>query len=326
MHIALVIESQIPVFAYGGTERVAWDLGKGLAEMGHQVTFLAGHGSSSCSFAKVIHIDKTRPVHEQVPKTVDLIHFHSILSDECETPHLVTQHAHADLNAKLPLNTVFVSQNHAFRHGSDQFVHNGLDWSSYRSPSFKQKTAKRYHFLGKASWRVKNVKGAINIALRAGVELDVLGGTRFNLKRGIRLTFSPRIHFHGMVGGSQKFDLLNQSNGLIFPVRWNEPFGLAVIESMYFGCPVFATPYGALPEIVTPDCGLLSHSVSALVNGIQNASYTPQASHERARDCFNHLRMTSDYLTKYQFILGGQPLHHVNPQLTEHPKQMNLID
>ena len=44
--------------------------------------------------------------------------------------------------------------------------------------------------------------------------------------------------------------LLNASRGLIFPVRWHEPFGLAVIESLYFGCPVFATPYGALPELV----------------------------------------------------------------------------
>jgi hypothetical protein len=61
-----------------------------------------------------------------------------------------------------------------------------------------------------------------------------------------------------MVGGQVKLDLLQGSRGLIFPVLWHEPFGLAVIESLYFGCPVYATPYGALPELVPPACGVLS--------------------------------------------------------------------
>ena len=69
---------------------------------------------------------------------------------------------------------------------------------------------------------------------------------------GLRFTLSQRIRFHGMVAGERKSALLRQSSGLIFPVVWHEPFGLAVVESLYMGAPVFATPYGALPEIVTP--------------------------------------------------------------------------
>ncbi|MEF9931013.1 MAG: glycosyltransferase, partial [Bacteroidales bacterium] len=54
-----------------------------------------------------------------------------------------------------------------------------------------------------------------------------------------------------MIGGEQKLNILKESKGLIFPVIWNEPFGLAITESLYCGAPVFGTPYGSLPELIT---------------------------------------------------------------------------
>ena len=129
----------------------------------------------------------------------------------------------------LPLNTVFLSRNHAERHGAETFVYNGLEWSDYGVPNWE--TPRRYfHFLGNAAWRVKNVRRAIEVVRGMhGERLMVLGGTRLNIKMGFRLTLSPKIHFAGMVGGEEKLRLLNGSKGLIFPVRWHEPFGLAVI-------------------------------------------------------------------------------------------------
>ena len=40
MHILIASKTQIPVVTYGGTERVIWDLGRGLVELGHRVTYL----------------------------------------------------------------------------------------------------------------------------------------------------------------------------------------------------------------------------------------------------------------------------------------------
>lgn len=39
MHILFVNQAPIPVFAYGGTERVIWDLGKSLVKLGHRVSY-----------------------------------------------------------------------------------------------------------------------------------------------------------------------------------------------------------------------------------------------------------------------------------------------
>ena len=108
-----------------------------------------------------------------------------------------------------------------------------------------------------------------------------------NLKMGIRITLDPRIRFAGMVGGEQKNQLINGSLAPLFPVRWNESFGLAVVESLYFGCPVVGTPYGSLPELVTPEFGFLSNKKSELVEALSHVEeYDRKKCHEYICDNF----------------------------------------
>ena len=324
MHILLANKAPIPVFAYGGTERVVWDLGKMLVQMGHRVTYLVPAGSS-CDFAHVMAIDPGKGWHEQIPADVDIAHFQFDPEFAADTqpdcPYVVTEHGNARAGWPLPRNTVFVSRDHAARYGSTSYVHNGLDWAAYGPVDWTQPRS-HHHFLGKAAWRVKNVKGAIQVARRAGVELAVMGGTRLNLRRGFRFTLSRHVQFYGMVGGAQKTQLLNASNGLIFPVRWHEPFGLAVIESLYFGCPVFATPYGALPELVPADCGRLSVQADDLVEAVRTHSFDRQACHARAVDHFSAARMAQDYLQKYQQVLDGEFLNPVQPAIQGEARQL----
>lgn len=314
MNILLVHNAPIPVEKYGGTERVIWDLGKTLARLGHQVTFLVPAGST-CDFAKVQHIDPQKNWNEQIPQKTDVAHFQFNPEMELDYPFLMTEHGHSNKLVSLPKNTIFLSKKHAQCYGSTAFVYNGLDWASYGAVDFSQKR-KDYHFLGKAARRLKNVRGAIHVAHLAGVELDILGGERLNLKGGFRWTLSPRIHFHGMVGGKEKLQLLNSSRGLIFPVRWHEPFGLAIIESLYFGCPVFGTPYGALPELVPPECGLLSAKASDLANAINQKEYDARACHAQALK-FSAENMAADYLRIYEQIFEGESLHLETPRTIE---------
>lgn len=322
MHILFVNKAPIPVFAYGGTERVIWDLGKSLVQLGHQVSYLVPEGSR-CEFARVIPIRTDLSWREQVPKGVDLVHFqfNPESADEIKLPYLVTQHGNSTEAVPLPRNTVFVSRNHAERHGSTEYVYNGLDWDVYGPVDFTRPRS-CFHFLGKAAWRVKNVQGAIDVATDAGVELLVMGGDRLNIKRGFRFTWSRRVKFAGMVGGPLKLELLNASRGLIFPVLWHEPFGLAVIESLYFGCPVFATPYGALPELVPQDCGVLSASRSLLAEAVRHRAFDAQDCHRHAVQNFSALAMARGYLEKYARILDGETLNLAAPAMTANPKAL----
>ncbi len=326
MKILIVHRAVIPVHLYGGIERVIWDLGKELVKIGHEVTYLVKQGSS-CDFAKLIFMDESLEIIEQIPNDVDLVHFHFVPPrlDEIKKPYLVTIHENIITTDDFDRNSVFVSRNHAERHGSTSFVYNGLDWNSYAKPNFTKKR-RHFHFLGKAAWRVKNVKGAIQVIKKTSSErLRVLGGVRFNIKMGLRFTLSPRVSFYGMVGGKEKEDLLNASKGLIFPVRWHEPFGLAIIESLYFGCPIFGTPYGALPEIVGEDFGVLSNKMDELAAAIENSEiFEPELCHEYALSTFNSRRMAIAYLEKYEKILSGEKLNETAPKLENIPNEKFL--
>ena len=323
MHVLLINNSPIPVYGYGGTERVIWDLGKTLVRLGHQVSYLVPAGSH-CDFGRVLPIDTARPWAEQIPDDVDIAHFQFNPHVELDRPYLVTEHGNARKPKPLPRNTVFLSRNHASRYGSAEYVYNGLDWEAYGPVDFERPRS-RYHFLGKAAWSVKNVRGAIKVAKLAGVELDVLGGDRFQFKRGFRFTFSRQIHFHGMVGGEQKFNLLNGSRGLILPVRWHEPFGLAIIESLYFGCPVFSTPYGALPELIGPEYGALASTAQELADAIRSRVFDARACHAYAKQRFHARAMAETYVRVYERILDGEQLHQQAPLMQGQARKLPWV-
>lgn len=323
MRIGIVHSGVIPARTYGGTERVIWGLGKALAEMGHDVTYFVKEGSS-CPFTNVVFLDFPIEQPDRLCDGLDLIHFQfdPKLEGELPIPHLVTIHGNSRDHRSYDINSVFVSEDHASRHGSSAYVHNGLDWEDYGSVNLN-KSGYRAHFLAKAAWKVKNVKGAIDVITYAkGWRLDVLGGHRLNLNMGFRFTITPKVNFHGMVGGEKKQQLIRSSRALIFPVRWSEPFGLAIIESLYHGCAVFGTPYGSLPELVPRDVGLLSTDRQTLSDGLQDIdSFRPERCHAYARDVFDHRTMAASYVQYYEQILGGETINSNPPSLTDIPEK-----
>jgi len=317
MKILIVANGTIPVRLYGGTQRVVWGLGKELAKSGHRVSYLVAPGSS-CDFAEILPYDSTLPIHKQIPGDVDIIHFNVLLPglEKLTKPYVITMHGNVNSLHEFDQNTIFISNSHAARYGSDCYVYNGLDWAEYTKPSFSA-TRKHFHFLGKASWKLKNVQGAIDIIKRTRSErLKVMGGVRFNLNMGLRFTFTPRAQFYGMVGGKEKDALLQHSKGLLSPVRWHEPFGLSIIESLFYGCPVFGTPYGSLPEIVTEDVGFLSRSCDKIVRELQDIEkYSNSHCHDYAVEKFNSGRMADAYISKYEQVFAGEKLNPLSPQL-----------
>lgn len=308
---------------YGGTERVIWWLGKELVRLGHRVTYIVAAASQS-PFANVILYDPAIPLNQLIPADVDVVHLHHAANEKPLKPYLVTMHGNINELYPLDINTVFVSRNHAERFGSNCFVHNGIDPADYGKPTL---TGKRnaIHFLGDAAWRVKNVRGAISIARKARVPIDVIGGHRFNFNMGIRLTFDPNARFHGMKGGHAKNELLDQSKALLFPVLWHEPFGLAIVESLYFGCPVIATPYGSLPELVPWTVGFLSSNSNELINAVKNVGiFDAQVCHDHVLQNFTAATMTQNYLRLYEQVASGASLNAVAPMLRQVQKEKFL--
>jgi glycosyltransferase involved in cell wall biosynthesis len=314
MKIVLVHNGIIPVTGYGGIERVIWNLGKELVKQGHKVIYLVPE-NSACTFADVIKLNPTESIEKQIPVDVDLVHFHFQPFKEPKMPYLVTIHGNLAANTSFFRNTCYVSQNHAERHNSSVYIYNGLDWSEYGLPDFNMNRT-HVHFLGKAAWKVKNVRGAIRLAAANHYPIRILGGWRVNFKMGFRLTLSSWAKFHGMVDGTEKFKLLNSSKAMINPVLWHEPFGLAIIESLYFGCPVLGTQFGSLPELIGNEYGFLSNSEDELIHAFERIdSFDRKKCHEYVLKKFNSVKMTENYLGLYEKILKGEEINKYNSSI-----------
>ncbi|WP_062059577.1 glycosyltransferase [Aquimarina longa] len=319
MNILIVDRSgAIPVKKYGGTERVIWGLGKELSKLGHRVTYLVPEGSK-CDFATVLTLDKSLSLDIQIPDYIDIIHLNYNPKIKLNKPYLITMHGNPPKGEEIDINTVFISKNQAKRYNSNLYIHNGLDWSEFSTIDLHSLRS-HYHFLGKASWKVKNVFGAISIALKSKNTILILGGekwTFWNLKRGLKYILNPKVIFKGMVDNTTKMDIMQKSKGLIFPVLWHEPFGLAIIESLYAGCAVFGTKNGSLEELITPEIGFTGNSSDEISNAIKEFNYNPKYCHEYALKHFNSKVMTEKYLELYKKVLNGAYLNADTPKYIE---------
>lgn len=213
MNILIVSHCTIPAVLYGGIERMIWWLGKELHKQGHCVTYLVNKGSV-CPFGRVICRDNSIPIESQVPDETDIVHFHYHITKFNKRPYIVTIHGNSDY-AEFSINSVFVSKNHAMRYNAEAYVYNGIDLEEYGPPDFNIKR-NYFHFLGKAAWRIKNVKGAINVATSANQKLVVIGGTRLNIKMGFRFTPNLNVSFKGMLGGEKKERIHKSLKGIDF--------------------------------------------------------------------------------------------------------------
>lgn len=97
---------------------------------------------------------------------------------------------------------------------------------------------------------------AIEIARRAGRKLVLAGGIYdrafFEEKIQPQLAADTNLEYVGLLERAALHQLMSQADALLFPSRWEEPFGLVLAESLAAGTPVISWQRGAAPEIVTP--------------------------------------------------------------------------
>ena len=207
---------------------------------------------------------------------------------------------------KFSLNTVFVSEKHAKNHGSDSYVYNALDLKEY---PFKEREINWDHFffLAKASWKVKNLKSCLKACKRNKKHLNIIGGKS--------LIPSRYIHSKGMLGGEEKLSIMQQSNALLFPILWEEPFGLAIVESMALGLPVVGTPYGSLPELIKPQVGVICHNYKQFeeVIKVQPQKFDSKVIRQYVEDNFSITHFSTSYEKLFEKVLNGQHLNSVEP-------------
>ncbi|MCC7440998.1 MAG: glycosyltransferase [Bdellovibrionales bacterium] len=325
MKVLLFHPSLLPPRDYGGVERVVLWLARGLAERGHEVWVAAFPGSRLPEGARLWEIPPEESGAESLlrkrPPGLDLVHFMAPPGLETESgldlPQITTIHGNGKPGERFPRNSVFLSADHAHRHGASVFVYNGVDPAESQAPTGTLR-GRRFLFLSKTSWSVKNARGAARICRAAGVPLTLAGGRRpWGLRA--RAWCSTRLgsgglRWAGPVAGEAKARLLGESRALVFPVLWPEPFGLVVVEALLAGTPVLARRLGSLPELVTPEVGrLFGEDEREWVEFLRRGEipWTAEACREYALKRFHYRGMAENYERLYQKAIRGGPLEEI---------------
>jgi glycosyltransferase involved in cell wall biosynthesis len=326
----------VPPQWYGGTERVVAWLTEELVAMGHEVTLFASGDSrtsarlvSACPRALRLDTDCEDPLPyhilqlEQVfdeASEFDLIHFHVdylhySLAQRQAVPCVTTLHGRLDLRDRMPLFRTFrqspvVSISDSQRApvpwlNWQATVHHGLPADLH---TFREQLGKYLLFLGRISPE-KGIEQAIEIARRSGMPLivaakvDRIDQEYFdtNVKH---LLNTPGVEYIGEVGGRDKDEILGGAHALLFPINWEEPFGLVMIESMACGTPVIAYPRGSVPEVI--DDGVTGFLVQGVDDAVLAVERVANLSRRECRRRFEHRftanRMAKDYLNVYQRV------------------------
>lgn len=310
MKIVFMHSLPIPVLKYGGTERILyWHL-KELVRLGHEVV-LIGHKDcklDNTGIELIVYKDKNDWL-DLVPKDADILHLQFNYIPQIEIPVINTLHGNGQVGETFPKNTVFVGKKHAQNHGAKAYVHNALDLDEYPFDAQKKTVSKfdNFLFLAKASWSVKNLKDCISACKKSKKHLNIAGGKKFS--------FSSYIHNHGFVDNTQKMELFKKNDALLFPVKWEEPFGIAIIEAMAQGLPVIGSRHGSLPEIITKETGVICQDYDEFIEAINRTDYLfdPVTIRKHIEDHFSIKQYSLRFIQYYQDVIDKKELNENPP-------------
>jgi len=128
----------------------------------------------------------------------------------------------------------------------------------------------------------------------------------------IKPRLGPDAQWLGEVGGAQKTPLLSSARCLLFPIQWEEPFGMVMIEAMACGTPVVALRRGSVPEVVTHGVtGLVCEHPAELPDAINTVhTIDPAACRDDVLTRFHPDTMAAGYERAYRRALAHTRVQH----------------
>jgi glycosyltransferase involved in cell wall biosynthesis len=338
MRIALIAPPfiEVPPIRYGGTELFIGNLANELQSLGHDVTVYANGDSKVRCRVKWIYPhsewpleDPMRPGLKNVDHTAwamadaaewaDVIHLNDIVGVPftrfVSTPTVLTIHhpdepALSEQYARYPdVHYVAIAQWLADRQPMPwvHTVHHGIDPDRYVYSADKDDYVA---FLG----RMAPAKGphlAIAAAKKAGVRLKLAGEIQpvfheYWYEQVLPLIDGDQIEFIGEVDRLRKNALLSRARALLFPIQWEEPFGLVMIEAMACGTPVIALPGGSVREVVRDGVsGWICADVDEMAQRVNDLAIPPSVCHQYMTEHFSVARMAERYISVYDSVLDG---------------------
>jgi glycosyltransferase involved in cell wall biosynthesis len=329
----------VPPTGYGGIEWIVSLLADGLVDAGHDVTLYAS--GDSRTKAKLEYVFAEAP-SRQIGRTFweldhaaacfarasdfEIINDHTgllgaALGGTTSTPVVHTVHGPLDGEpgeiyekvARVAPNVGLISISMNQRKPKPDLnwianCPNALDFSVYPC---KPHLGDYLLFLGRMS-PDKGAHRAIAVAMAAGLPLKLAGKLQEQKEREyfhelVEPHLVNGIEYLGEVTHGEKVELLQNARATLFPIEWEEPFGLVMIESMACGTPVIATRWGAVPEVIEHGrSGIIVDDYREMADALTDADkLDPNELRRYVEAEFSPERMVRDYLGAYEAAIAA---------------------
>ncbi len=331
----------VPPKTHGGTERIVYHLCQHLSQRGHEVElFGSGDSKVDCPVQAVLpvaslddpqstfYLEKefetrnTYNLYRQADR-FDLIHAHwptlaPYFSAYTKTPTLMT---YAYIEKKLHQYyrdhfpncfPVCISRAQARMLGDESLpvVYNGIDLGEI---PFNDQPEDFFILVGRMT-PGKGIAEAIRIAKKARGRLLIVGhvtthlpwSEEYFLKEVKPHIDGKQIRHIERLPHSRLMEYIGRARGFLFPLQWDEPFGMAVVEAMAAGTPVVAYRRGSMPELIKDrETGYLLDDEHSMVEALSSLE---KLSRKRCRQWvekeFSVARMVDGYEKIYRNVVG----------------------
>lgn len=284
MKFLLIADPHIPVppVHYGGAERIVALYAQEFQRLGHTVHLMAGAGSQPFGGRLHLHCAPSMAYLSRARRKIqfqaqslwaardcDVVYNHGRF-DYLEAllrvgkpllhrfPNPIDQDqinfAESRMRQRAAFHFISASQKANARVGKPALViPNPVSVNAY---AFGPGQGGYLAFLGRLTFN-KGVDIAIAVAKRTGRKLIIAGNV--SNEEGSEAFFRQHVEPHidgdqirwvGPVNDRQKQQLLRQAEALLFPIRWDEPFGIVMVEALACGTPVIATNRASTPEVI----------------------------------------------------------------------------
>ncbi|BBO80878.1 hypothetical protein DSCO28_14440 [Desulfosarcina ovata subsp. sediminis] len=334
MNIAMLspVAWRTPPRHYGPWENVASLLTEGLVSRGHDVTLFATADSITSGRLHAVCPSGYEENRSLIPKvweclhiselfenadTYDIIHNHFdflplTYTSMTTTPVVTTIHGFSSpgilpVYKKYNGKGFYVSISNADRSPELDYIntiHHGIDLQQF---DFQPTPKDSLLFFGRIH-QDKGTREALEIARVCGKKLILAGiiqDQAYYDRYVAPYVDNDKVVYVGSVGPVERNRLLGNALALLHPIRFDEPFGLSVIEAMACGTPVIAFDRGSMPELIENGTNgfLVDHVAEAVERVAQIKTIDRAGCRQHAERHFSVDSMIDAYLQVYETIL-----------------------
>ncbi|MGJ6962292.1 glycosyltransferase family 4 protein [Streptosporangium sp. G11] len=329
----------VPPQGYGGIESMVAGLVAGLTRRGHDVTLIgAGPAGTSACFLSTYGRAPSERIGEPLPEVlhaarayamtsklvVDVIHDHTLAgpltAPAQAAPTVLTCHGEVvgefgEYYRVLGATVSMVAISEAQRRIAPDLnwagvVHNAVDVAVF---PFRERKEDWVLWLGRFN-EDKGAHLAIDAARAAGRRILLAGKLTEKAEHDyfdehVKPRLGPDAEYVGEADTARKHELLGAARCLIFPILWEEPFGMVMIEAMACGTPVVALCRGAVPEVIVDGVtGFIRGAPAELPAAIEaTGALDPNACRSRVERFFGVEVMARSYEAIYRRAIAGLP-------------------